>query len=64
MKNMTLLILLVASFAVAVIGGFMKIMTKGSSGNEIMLIAFSLKGLIIIALIWKNRNAILPWLKQ
>jgi hypothetical protein len=64
MKNLFLLILLVVAIAVASFGALIKILTKGTSGNEIMIFAFCLKGLVLIALIWKNRGSIIPWLKQ
>lgn len=65
MKNLTLIILFAVAMFLVVVGAFVKIITKGSSvGNEIMIAAICMKTVIIVVFIWKYRNAIIPWLKQ
>jgi len=64
MKNLHLIILFVLSIALVTFGALLKMLSKGASGNEIIIIALCLKGLILAALLWKNRTSIIPWLKQ
>lgn len=64
MKNIHLIILFVISIALVAVGALFKIVSKGVSGNEVILAALCLKFFIVIMLIWKNRTSIIPWLKQ
>lgn len=65
MKNLTLIILFGVAVMIAAVGAFLKIMTKGTSiGNEVMIAALCLKAIVLVIFFWKYRNSIIPWLKQ